>query len=104
MQIGVQQPAEISEASAEEWLRFMGVNVMGMFLCVRAQSKAMKQQALRPVLSTNPKRGSTRGVIINMGSAASYVPTPALGQYTTSKHAVLGLTKNAGEFPTSYAL
>ena len=35
-------------------------------------------------------------MIVNMGSCSSYVATPQLTQYTTSKHAVLGLTRNAG--------
>ncbi len=79
-----------------EFQRFLDVNVFGMFLATRAQSTAMKKQESKPVSKRNPKRGSTRGVIINMGSCASFVATPMLVQYTTSKHAVLGLTKNAG--------
>ena len=95
-QIGVQAPAEIAEASVSEFQRFLDVNVFGMFLATRAQSAAMKKQDPRPVSGKNAKRGSTRGVIVNMASCSSFVATPMLGQYTTSKHAVLGLTKNAG--------
>ena len=94
--IGVQAPAEIAEASVSEFQRFLDVNVLGMFLCTRALSAAMKKQELRAVSKTNAKRGSTRGVIVNMGSCSGFVATPMLSQYTTSKHAVLGLTKNAG--------
>ncbi|KAF6228782.1 hypothetical protein HO173_011629 [Letharia columbiana] len=93
--IGVQAPAEIAEASVSEFQRFLDVNVFGMFLATRAQSAAMKKQDPRPVSGKNAKRGSTRGVIVNMASCSSFVATPMLGQYTTSKHAVLGLTKNA---------
>ena len=68
-----------------------------MFLATKAQSAAMKKQDLKIVDSLNPQRGATRGVIVNMGSCSSHVATPQLGQYTTSKHAVLGLTRNAGK-------
>jgi NAD(P)-dependent dehydrogenase (short-subunit alcohol dehydrogenase family) len=49
----------------------------------------MKQQ--------DAKAGGHCGVIINMGSAAAHTATPMLTQYTTSKHAVLGLTRSAGK-------
>jgi hypothetical protein len=39
----------------------------------------------------------TRGAIVLMGSAASYVASPSITPYTTSKHAVLGLSKSAGQ-------
>ena len=97
-QIGVQAPAEIADASISEYRRFLDVNVFGMFLATRAQSAAMKKQEPKPVSKNNPKRGATRGVIVNMGSCSSFVSTPMIGQYTTSKHAVLGLTKNAGQW------
>ena len=71
----------------------MDVNVFGMFLCTRAQSAAMMKQDVKPA----SERGS-RGVIVNMGSCSSFVATPMMGQYTSSKHAVLGLTRNAGEW------
>lgn len=70
----------------------MDVNVFGMFLCTRAQSAAMVKQDVKPV----SERGN-RGVIVNMGSCSSFVATPMMGQYTSSKHAVLGLTRNAGQ-------
>ncbi|KAL9005328.1 MAG: hypothetical protein Q9188_001892 [Gyalolechia gomerana] len=93
--IGVRTPASIAESSIPEFQRFLDINVFGMFLCTRALSRVMKAQSLRPVSDTNPRRGETRGAIVNMGSCSSFVATPMLGQYTTSKHAVLGLTRNA---------
>ena len=71
----------------------MDVNVFGMFLCTRAQSTVMVKQDVKPA----SERGS-RGVIVNMGSCSSFVATPMMGQYTSSKHAVLGLTRNAGKW------
>lgn len=38
-----------------------------------------------------------RGVIVHLGSASSFVATPCMVQYTTAKHALIGLTKNAGK-------
>ncbi|KXG46527.1 Short-chain dehydrogenase/reductase SDR [Penicillium griseofulvum] len=93
--IGVQVPAEIAEASLVEFTRFLDVNVKGSFLLTKIVSRAMKEQEAKAVSSTNPNRGSTRGVILNMASCSSFVATPLLTQYTTSKHAVLGLTRNA---------
>lgn len=89
-------PGEVSEASLHEFERFLKVNVTGTFLAVRAQSKAMKGQ--EPLHSPDPLRTLGRGVIINMGSGNSYVATPHIVQYTASKHAVLGITRNAGMF------
>ena len=71
----------------------MDVNVFGMFLCTRAQSTVMVKQDVKPA----SERGS-RGVIVNMGSCSSFVAQPMMGQYTSSKHAVLGLTRNAGKW------
>lgn len=87
MQIGVENAAEISNADADEFGRFLQVNVMGTFHVTRAVSAIMASQE---------PRYDCRGTIVNMGSASSFVSTPGMTQYTTSKHAVLGLTKNAG--------
>lgn len=59
----------------------------------------MKQQDEETV----PSRTATvarqvgRGSIILLGSCNSYVATPNIVQYTTAKHAVLGMAKNAGK-------
>ena len=79
----------------------MKVNVQGMFNCVLAQINAMKKQEPRIVSTRDPSRGVIRGVIVNMGSLASYTTVPGGSLYSTSKHAVLGLTKNAGELSGS---
>ncbi|KAL8702747.1 MAG: hypothetical protein Q9201_004086 [Fulgogasparrea decipioides] len=93
--IGARTPASIAESSVPEFQRFLDINVFGLFLCTRALSRVMKTQPLRAVSETNAQRGETRGAIVNMGSCSSFVATPMLAQYTTSKHAVLGLTRNA---------
>jgi short-subunit dehydrogenase len=62
----------------------------------------MKKQ--EPILTdaASPRRGASRGAIVNMGSLGSFVPQPGMIQYTASKHAVLGLSKNAGELLSNH--
>ena len=48
--------------------------------------------------SSNPGRGGTRGSIVTLGSGNSFAAAPHMVQYTTAKHAILGLTKNSGKF------
>ncbi|KAI1142780.1 NAD(P)-binding protein [Hypoxylon sp. FL0543] len=92
--IGTQDAVEISEANVAEFRRFMDVNVIGTFLVTRAVSAIMKRQDPTPV-NQPPERAVTRGTIVNMGSGQSFVPGFGQTQYTTSKHAVLGLSRNA---------
>lgn len=58
----------------------------------------MQRQELKPIESSNPGRGGTRGSIVTLGSGNSFAAAPNLVQYTAAKHAVLGVTKNAGKF------
>ena len=90
-------PRPISEADSGEFRRFLQVHVEGTFSLVRSVSAAMIRQALRPNGSTDSGRGATRGSIVTLGSGNSFVATPHMVQYTTAKHAILGLTKNAGK-------
>lgn len=66
----------------ETWKKTMDVNISGMFLCT--------QQALRIMLRQEPKGGR----IINNGSVSAHVPRARSIAYTTSKHAVTGMTKS----------
>jgi NAD(P)-dependent dehydrogenase (short-subunit alcohol dehydrogenase family) len=69
----------VEDTSEEDWDRVVGVNLKGVFLCMRAQVRHM-----RP-------RGA--GVIVNTASAASFVGAPGTTPYTAAKHGVLGLTR-----------
>ncbi|KAK0622033.1 hypothetical protein B0T17DRAFT_609007 [Bombardia bombarda] len=94
--IGVETPREIGDADVDEFNRFIRVHVQGTFLLTRAVSAAMKlQEAVKPVGPTSAGRGSSRGSIVILGSGSSFVATPSMVQYTTAKHAVIGLAKNA---------
>ena len=73
--------APIDEIPVEDWLRLCQVNITGMFLCARAAFGQMRRQS--------PQGGR----IINNGSISAHAPRPGSATYTTSKHAVTGLTK-----------
>lgn len=60
----------------------MEVNLTGMFLCAQAAFRMMKTQ--RP----------PGGRIINNGSISAHAPRPNSAPYTSTKHAITGLTKS----------
>jgi NAD(P)-dependent dehydrogenase (short-subunit alcohol dehydrogenase family) len=65
----------------EQWAKVLGVNLTGAFLCA--------QEAVRIMKSQDPRGGR----IINNGSISAYAPRPRSAPYTTTKHAIAGLTK-----------
>ncbi|KAH9890252.1 hypothetical protein F4778DRAFT_773186 [Xylariomycetidae sp. FL2044] len=102
--IGVQIAKAMPEADASEFDRFMDVNVKGTFLVTREVSAAMKVQEPKPVQANTPERGTTRGAIVNMGSVASFLSQPCMVQYTASKHAMLGVSRNAALDTAQYGI
>jgi NAD(P)-dependent dehydrogenase (short-subunit alcohol dehydrogenase family) len=86
----------VSETCMAEFDNLMSVNVKGTMLCVRALSRAMKNQEERLVASRTGPCSVGRGSIVNLASANSVVAFPEIVQYTAAKHAVLGITKTAG--------
>ncbi|MFV1966507.1 MAG: SDR family NAD(P)-dependent oxidoreductase, partial [Pirellulaceae bacterium] len=77
---GMVQVKPLDDCSEQEWDDVMGVNVKSMFL---ASKYAM------PHLRRN-----NRSYIVNVGSISSFVGQARTPAYTTSKHAVLGLTRS----------
>lgn len=73
---------EPDEMPTELWDEVIAVNLNGAFYCARAAFALMKRQ--RP-------RG---GRIINNGSISAHAPRPGSIAYTTSKHAITGLTRS----------
>jgi NAD(P)-dependent dehydrogenase (short-subunit alcohol dehydrogenase family) len=71
----------IEDLSYEQWSTVVGVNLTGAFLCA--------QQAIRLMKSQQPRGGR----IINNGSLSAHVPRPNSAPYTSTKHAIEGLTK-----------
>jgi NAD(P)-dependent dehydrogenase (short-subunit alcohol dehydrogenase family) len=79
---GILGPRGITaECTEETFDRVVGINLKGIFLCMRAELPHMVAQGAGAIVNTC----STSGVI------ASY----ALPAYTASKHGVAGLTKTA---------
>ena len=74
--------APIDEIPVEDWMQLSAVNITGMFLSARAAFGQMRRQ--------NPQGGR----IINNGSISAHVPRPGSSPYTTSKHAITGLTRS----------
>jgi NAD(P)-dependent dehydrogenase (short-subunit alcohol dehydrogenase family) len=71
------------DLSGAEWRAAVDVNLHGMFYCLSAAFKQMREQA--------PQGGR----IINNGSISATTPRPGSIAYTATKHAVSGLTKTA---------
>ncbi|OOF97087.1 hypothetical protein ASPCADRAFT_514125 [Aspergillus carbonarius ITEM 5010] len=93
--VGVREPNPVTEASMEEFDRFYRINVLGTMHCVKTVGAAMCQQAPLTVQGRTGERNVGRGAIVNLGSANSYIATRDMVQATASKHAVLGITRNA---------
>ena len=74
--------AVIGDISPEDFLKVVNVNYVGAFLCARAAFNMMRAQ--------DPQGGR----IINNGSISAYVPRPGSSPYTSSKHAITGLTRS----------
>ncbi|MDA9958177.1 SDR family oxidoreductase [Alphaproteobacteria bacterium] len=72
----------IDEIPVETWLKVVSINLTGSFLCARAAFKIMREQS--PI----------GGRIINNGSISSHSPRPGSAPYTSTKHAITGLTKS----------
>ncbi len=66
----------------EMWRKVCAVNLDAMFLCANAAFRAMRDQT--------PQGGR----IINNGSISAHNPRPGSVAYTSTKHAITGLTKS----------
>ena len=70
------------EVSVAQWRACVDVNLTGSFLCARAAFGLMRRQ--------DPAGGR----IINNGSISAHVPRPGSAAYTSTKHAITGLTRS----------
>ncbi|HEX4801663.1 MAG TPA: glucose 1-dehydrogenase [Sphingomicrobium sp.] len=77
---GAQAPA--GECTTENFDRVIGVNLRGVFLCMREELQHMIKQ-------------ETGGAIVNCSSVAGLVGFAGIPAYVASKHGVVGLTRNA---------
>ena len=72
----------LEDLSVEMWQNVVNVNLSGVFYCMQEAFRMMKEQ--------NPRGGR----IINNGSISAHAPRPNSAPYTSTKHAVTGLTKS----------
>jgi NAD(P)-dependent dehydrogenase (short-subunit alcohol dehydrogenase family) len=80
---GVGAPAiALEDLTFEQWTNVVDINLTGAFLCT--------QEAFRLMKSQNPRGGR----IINNGSISAHAPRPNSAPYTSTKHAITGLTKS----------
>jgi len=81
---GISAPGVLLEdLTLTQWQNVVNVNLTGMFLCLRQAFRVMKMQT--------PQGGR----IINNGSISATTPRPNSIAYSSTKHAVSGLTKTA---------
>ncbi len=75
-------PVPVDELTVAQWRAVVDTNLTGSFLCARAAFALMKAQQPRG------------GRIINNGSISAHAPRPFSAPYTSTKHAITGLTKS----------
>ena len=80
---GVREIVPFLELPAEEWLKVIGTNLTGTFLCSQAVARHLIAQ-------------NKSGKIINLSSVAGLMGVPNRAAYVASKHGVVGLTKEMG--------
>jgi len=76
-------PIPLEDLTFEQWKNVVDINLTGVFLCM--------QQAFRVMKSQSPRGGR----IVNNGSISAHAPRPNSAPYTSTKHALSGLTKSA---------
>ena len=75
-------PVPLEDLTYEQWSAVVAANLTGPFLCTQEAFKTMKEQKPRG------------GRIINNGSISAHAPRPFSSPYTSTKHAITGLTKS----------
>lgn len=73
--------APIADSTEENWDRVVGVNLKGVWACMKHELRQMLAQG--------------GGAIVNTASVMGHVGSPLTPAYTASKHGVMGLTKSA---------
>jgi NAD(P)-dependent dehydrogenase (short-subunit alcohol dehydrogenase family) len=73
--------APTADSTREDWDRVIGVNLRGVWSCMRHELKQMERQGT--------------GAIVNNASVGALTGNPGIGSYIASKHGVVGLTRTA---------
>jgi NAD(P)-dependent dehydrogenase (short-subunit alcohol dehydrogenase family) len=73
--------APVADSPREEWDRVIGINLRGVWSCMKHELRQMERQ------------GS--GAIVNNASVGALTGNPGIASYIASKHGVIGLTRTA---------
>ncbi len=73
--------APTADSTSEEWDRVIGVNLRGVWSCMKHELRQMERQG--------------GGAIVNNASVGALTGNPGIGSYIASKHGVVGLTRTA---------
>src|SRR4051812_24306507 len=73
--------APTADSTREEWDRVIGVNLRGVWSCMKYELRQMERQG--------------EGAIVNNASVGALTGNPGIGSYIASKHGVVGLTRTA---------
>jgi NAD(P)-dependent dehydrogenase (short-subunit alcohol dehydrogenase family) len=79
--IAVEGPVPLAESRVEVFDHMLGVNLRGVFLCMKYELQRMLEQG--------------GGAIVNTASTMAMVAHPDGPIYAASKHGIIGLTKSA---------
>lgn len=74
-------PVSMEDLTLEQWQTVVDTNLTASFLCTQEAIRIMKDQT------------PMGGRIINNGSISAHAPRPNSAPYTSTKHAITGLTK-----------
>ncbi len=80
---GVPGTILLEDVTAQDWQSTVQTNLSGSFYCIQEAFRIMKAQ--------QPQGGR----IINNGSISAHVPRPNSAPYSSTKHAITGLTRSA---------
>lgn len=73
--------APTADSTREDWDRVIGINLRGVWSCMKHELRQMERQ------------GS--GAVVNNASVGALTGNPGIGSYIASKHGVVGLTRTA---------
>jgi len=77
---GIQLYGSITETSEADWDRLMNINLKSYFLCARECIPSMQK--------------NLKGIVVNISSVQAFNTQMNVAAYTTSKTAILGLTRS----------
>jgi len=75
------EPYKVADMTEEAWLKVIGINLNGVFNCMKHELAQMVKQK--------------KGVIVNMASILGKVGFATSSHYVAAKHGVIGLTQTA---------